>query len=335
MFVAIMTQRVNRTPLEKGKELDYNLTLIGARGIDVKNQIFVTLIGGLLAVSLGCGKKSSAQGEEDYKPIANTFDDSEPPPEKRQPLEGIDTKGLDDAQKERFEALADKLASPCGKAHSLRTSKNTDAECVRAKFALEYVVALLVDGASDSDARELYDLKYREAQKHGFKLDGVPHQGPEDASVVLVEFFDYGCPACARFKPVLDEALEAYPADAVLYFKMFPLSAHPDSPGAAQAVLAAAKQGKFLEMHKVLFEKQHNQKKADLDNYAKSIGLDMGQFQKDYTAAEGQVLADRKEGEGANVMGTPTIFLNGRPYEGPENAKYLKMWIAEELAVNR
>jgi protein-disulfide isomerase len=292
----------------------------------------------LACAAAGCPKKNGAT-DNDKPPLDSPpkFED-EPPPEQRKAVEGVkQLDELSDADKSRFEKLIDKLASPCGKSHSLRTSFNTDKECARAPFAVRYVADLLGDGATDDDVREMYGDRYKaDAPKRGFKLDGdVPHVGPEDGRVVMVEFFDYGCPACAEFRNELKAVAEAYPNDVVLYYKQYPLAAHEHSKGAAQAALAAGKQGKYHEMHEALFANAPAHTRDKLDQYAKQIGLDMKKFDADYAAAEALVHADKKEGEDAEVSGTPTLFINGRIYEGPPLAKYVKMWVDEELAVNR
>jgi protein-disulfide isomerase len=249
---------------------------------------------------------------------------------------GADLSSLSDEQKERFEKLADLLPSPCGKAHSLRTSRNNDKECLKASFAVDFVLELIKDGANDDETKELFGRRYRDMKRQGFRLsEEVPHKGPSDAPVVMVEFFDYGCPACARMKPVIDQVLKEMPTDVVLYYKQFPLASHEHSKGAAQAALAAGKQGKYHEMHDLLFENQFAHTESDLRTYAQKLGLNMPQFEKDYTTALPQVMADRKEGEMAGIEGTPSLYINGYVYEGPEHPKYMKMWISEALALNR
>jgi protein-disulfide isomerase len=289
----------------------------------------------VFAVGLGltaCGKKSAANPEE-YPEVVNTFDDSEPAADQRKPVEGADLAGLSEADRGRFERLADSLPSPCGKPHSLRTSRNTDPTCVRARFAVDYVIALVGDGFTNKEVGELFASRYRQNQpRRGFKLDGAPHTGPEDARVVMVEFFDYGCPACGRFKPVLEAAQQAFPSDAVIYYKQFPLGA--DTQPAAHGAMAAHAQGKFKEMHDLLFETRSH-KKEQVFELARKIGLDMTRFEADFVAVEARVRADRAEGEDAGIHGTPSLFINGRLYEGLEHPKYLKMWIEEELAAGR
>ena len=68
---------------------------------------------------------------------------------------------------------------------------------------------------------------------------------------------------------------------------------------------------------------------------AKAQGLDMATFEADYAAAEPKVRADMAEGDANGVKGTPTLFFNGRAYDGPLMAKLLAMWVSEEVAVNR
>lgn len=297
-----------------------------------------SLVLGAAGFDAGCGKKSASSSEgTNYKDITNSFDDSEPPPAQRKPVEGAQLGELSDAERGRFERLVDSLPSPCGKAHSLRTSRNTDASCVVSRFAVNYVVQLLGDGATDDEIKELYEQHYmKKKEKHDFKLaDGVPHLGPTDARVVLVEFFDFGCPHCQEFAPVLEQVAAAYPTDVVIYFKEFPLSSHTQSKGAAQAALAANKQGKFLDYYKLLFANQGAQGKDDLDKYARQLGLDMTKFEADMQAAAPEVEAEKSEGEAVGVEGTPTLYINGRQYDDPNMLKYLKMRIDEELALNR
>lgn len=327
---------VSRQLLERAQVCAYNLVVM-AKSTWLCTLAFLALV---VASSAGCTKKSASSGESDqngYQDITKTFDDTEPPPEDRKPVENEKVAELPDADKARFERLVDTLPSPCGKAHSLRTSANNDAECLRSRYAVDFVVSLLADGATDDELRELYSLRYSgDSTKRGFKLsESVPHIGPSDASVVLVEFFDYGCPACKEVSPQIKEVLDAFPRDTVLYFKQYPLPSHEDSKGAAQAALAAAQQGKYMEMHELLFKNAHSHKKDDLFGYAKELGLDMAKFESDYDAAEGQVNADIQEGNSAGVNSTPTLFINGRQYDGPLWSKYLKMWVEEELAVNR
>ena len=313
--------------------------LLKSRALRSKTSTVLRTLGILgtcaaLAVVAGC-EKSSAGNADNYANIGKTFDDPTPP-EQRKPVEGIDLSEMSEADKTRFNTLVDKLASPCGKPHSLRTSRNTDAECIQAPFAASYVAELIKDGAPDKQIVEFYQDRYKDHEKRAFKLGAeVPRKGPDDAPVVLVEFFDYGCGHCKDFAPELAEAVGAFPTDAVLYYKQFPLSSHPDSGPAAQAAIAAARQGKFDEMHKLLFLNAPRHKPDDLKGYAKSLGLDMQRFEADYAAAAPQVTADKNEGIAAGVTSTPTLYINGITYTGPPIEKYVVSFVREALALSR
>ena len=89
------------------------------------------------------------------------------------------------------------------------------------------------------------------------------------------------------------------------------------------------------EMHDVLFAKSPKHRKEDVVGYAKELGLNVARFEADYAAAEAKVKADAAEGDTAGVDATPTIFFNGRKYEGPAYPRYFALWIEEEIAVNR
>lgn len=340
--------------------MNYNLAVTISASSQVQKYVFPAFLAvSVVALSgASCDKKSAASPEAGEvvaaidkaegkpqttpatsgdKPAVATGDKpAAAPATPAEPVPGVDVSKLDEAKAKRFYALADTLPSPCGKAHSLRTSLAEDQSCKSASFAARYAVEMLADEASDSEIKEYYELRYKNTgARKTFKLDAAPYSGAPDAPVKVVEFFDYGCPSCKMYAPILKEALSAYPDQAVLYFKQFPLPAHVHSKGAAQAALAAHEQGKFQAMHELLFARAPNHRKPELTEYAKAIGLDMGRFEANYNAALSRVEADIAEGNAAGVNGTPAIFINGKEYKGPNHPKYLGLWIEEELAVNR
>lgn len=253
----------------------------------------------------------------------------------KSPLPGLDVAKLDDAKQTVFYTLMASLESPCGKPHSLRVSVATDQSCKRAPFAAKLVASILEDGGTEKVVREMYTQRYKtQATPAKFTSEG-PRVGAPDAPIQIVEFFDYGCPACVHFKPELEKLIAERGKDIAVSYKMYPLlAAHPDSGSAAQAALAAHAQGKFAEMHTMLFAKGKH-KRDDVMGYAKEIGLDMAKFEADYAAADPKVKADAAEGDAAKIHGTPSLFINGVAYEGPRLAKYLGMVVDEELAVMR
>ncbi len=252
------------------------------------------------------------------------------------PLSGIDVSALKTDKQKLFYKLVGSLSSPCGKAHSLRTSFASDTGCKRAPFAVRYIAALVDEELSEAEIREYFDKKYITPGKP-VKLDvsKAPHHGNEDAAVKFTEFFDYECPHCAIFKPMLDAVVKAYEGKIVLYYMMFPLEKHVESKSAAMAAVAAQQLGKFAEMHDLLFEKSPMHSREAVIGYAKQIGLDPNTFTSAYDSAAAQVTSDLAQGDAAGVDATPTLFFNDHKYEGPMHPKYIAMWIDEELAVNR
>jgi protein-disulfide isomerase len=254
------------------------------------------------------------------------------------PMKGVDVSKLDADGQKLFYKLASSLSSPCGKGHSLRTSYTSDQSCKRAPFAIKYIAMLVEDQSPEEDIRKLYDLKYKPAPLANpikFDLSKEPHIGPEDAPIRWVEFYDYGCPHCEEFKPNMEKMLEDEKGKVVAYFMHYTLGGFPQSHDAAQAALAAAAQGKWKEMHDVLFEHRTEHSRDQLEGYAKQLGLDMAKFDKDFTEASAHVDAQHQQGENAGVKSTPTLFINERHYEGPYVPKYMDLWVDEELAVNR
>ncbi len=144
-------------------------------------------------------------------------------------------------------------------------------------------------------------------------------QGSTDAAVTLVEYGDYQCGYCGEAYSLVKDAQEALGAKMRFVFRNFPLAeAHPHATAAAQAAEAAARQGKFWEMHDMLYENQEALSSQDLMSYAHEVGLDPDQFKKDIGSdtISDKVEADFEGGARSGVNGTPSFFVNGQKYEG-------------------
>lgn len=145
-------------------------------------------------------------------------------------------------------------------------------------------------------------------------------RGPANATVTLEEFADFQCPSCALFQPTLREIKTVYSDRVRIIFRQFPLTQiHQKAYDASRAAEAAGKQGKFWEMHDLLYQKQKDWTVApdfrkELSSYAQQLGLDVAKFETDMVSNEvsQRVAADMKRGQSVNITGTPTIFLNGR-----------------------
>ena len=144
-------------------------------------------------------------------------------------------------------------------------------------------------------------------------------RGNRQALVKIVEYSDFQCPSCARITPILDEVLKSYPTQVGLAYRHFPLKGvHMQADLAAQAAEAAGKQGKFWEMHDLLFKNQsewaQNRSAQGLfEQYARDLGLQMDQFKRDLKSREvrGAVQADYMSGLEHNLSSTPSFFING------------------------
>jgi len=143
--------------------------------------------------------------------------------------------------------------------------------------------------------------------------------GPEDAPVTLVEYGDYECPYCGMAYPIVKRAQLDLGNRLRFVFRNFPLAeSHPHARLAAEAAEAAGAQGKFWEMHDMLYEHQDALEAEDLTGYAKSLGLDVPKFAHDLEAGTytKRVRDDFRNGVRSGVNGTPTFFVNGSRYEG-------------------
>lgn len=144
--------------------------------------------------------------------------------------------------------------------------------------------------------------------------------GNPSASVTIIEYADFQCPACAATSPLLARVMDEYGDQVQLVYRYFPLnSIHPNADIAARAAEAAGHQNKFWEMHNMLFANQNawsslSNPTDTLVTYATSLDLNIDQFKADLTSSEirDRVNRDLKSAEQAGLTGTPSIFVNGQ-----------------------
>lgn len=142
-------------------------------------------------------------------------------------------------------------------------------------------------------------------------------RGNPAAPVTLEEFGDFECPPCSKLSEPLNDLEKDYKGRVRLVFRNFPLPMHPHAREAALAAEAAGMQGRFWEMHDLLYREQASWSKASdvralFSSYAGVLGLDVQRFKKDIDGedAKNRVTSDQKEGSGLGVKNTPTLFLN-------------------------
>ena len=161
-----------------------------------------------------------------------------------------------------------------------------------------------------------------------------PSRGPDDAVITIVEFSDFQCPFCGRLEPVLVRVLAKYPRTVRLLYRNYPLpELHSQAEKAAEAGLCAKEQGKFWEMHDLLFAEQATLSVQDLKDKARRLGLDTAAFSAciDSGTMSEAVKADVREGEALGIQGTPGTFINGRFLSGAVEESDLTAIIDDEL----
>jgi protein-disulfide isomerase len=144
-------------------------------------------------------------------------------------------------------------------------------------------------------------------------------QGNESASIELVEYGDYQCPYCGMAYPIVKNIQQQLGNKLKFIFRNFPLAKiHPQAVLAATAAEAAALQGKFWEMHDMLFENQKRLNISSIISYATELGLDTDQFKNDMNDPSMAEKIDNEfySGMRSGVNATPSFFINGEKYEG-------------------
>jgi protein-disulfide isomerase len=156
--------------------------------------------------------------------------------------------------------------------------------------------------------------------------------GPTDAKVTLVVFSDFQCPFCGRLEPTFDDLQKRYPADLRIVFKHNPLAFHNRAMPAALAAEAAAKQGKFWEMHDKLFENSKSLTDENFVAWAKELKLDVKRFETDMADPATRKLVEdhQKQANTLGARGTPASFVNGRFLSGAQPLESFARLIDEE-----
>ncbi len=168
--------------------------------------------------------------------------------------------------------------------------------------------------------------------------------GSKESKIILIEYSDFQCPACKQFSDVVKAVVSEFQSHIAFAYRYFPLrKIHKNSGISAQAAEAAGLQGKFWEMHDVLFEKQEqwaampeSQAIEAFKGYAKDIGLDEQKFEKDLSSSNviEKVAADEKSANKAKVGHTPTFFLNGKEINNPKSLDEFRKVIRDEIEKN-
>jgi protein-disulfide isomerase len=257
-------------------------------------------------------------------------------------LTAVDFSGLTPARKTLALKALRTQACTCGCDMKVAECRVKDPNCSFSRGLASVTVGAIKAGKTADEA-----MAESKASKFGTRptpklLDdpvpiptlGSPAMGPANARITLVEFSDFQCPYCSKAVMQINATLKAYPNDVRLIFKQYPLmELHPAASISAAAALAAHQQGKFWQMHDVMFANRPKLSRQSILVWAKEIGLDMNRFTADLDsdATKKAVLRDQADGDKAGVEGTPTVFINGQRYNGDLAPDAIKPVIEGEL----
>jgi protein-disulfide isomerase len=255
----------------------------------------------------------------------------------------VDLSGLTAPQKATVLKIMREQGCSCGCGMRIAECRTKDPSCTYSRGLASVIVDALRHGKNEKDAwaaaaASQYakgPAQHNELLETAVKVPvaDAPARGPADARVTLVEFSDFQCPFCITATPQLESVLKAYPSQVKLVFKEFPLDSHSQAALAAAAALAARNQGKFWQMYDRLFAQEGHLSRRGILGLASAAGMDMKRFQSDLDSAEVKKAVDKdiSDGEHIGVDSTPTLFMNGRRYNGPITLASLKPVIEGEL----
>lgn len=181
-------------------------------------------------------------------------------------------------------------------------------------------IALMVGLASkNSDVQFLVGAV--KAADDSDQMKGAPLK---EAKIILIEYSDFQCPACRSYYQIVKKLSQEFPDLSVVY-RHFPLPQHANARTSAQAAEAAGQQGKFWEMHDMLFDNQQNWAESKTSReiflgYALALGLDIEKFKTDYDSSATKIKIEKDYQSGAkDINGTPTFFINNKKIQNPRN----------------
>lgn len=251
---------------------------------------------------------------------------------------GLDQSGLSAQQKHALLTLIRSEGCNCGCVFKIAECRVKDPKCGRSRNLATMVARELQEGKSPDVIRAELKKRMNEAppvldEAVQIPIAGDPVRGPANAKITIVEFSDFQCPYCAVAVGNLNRLLEKHPDDVRLVFKQFPLDIHSQAEFAAEAALAAHAQGKFWPMHDKLYANFRSLSPDNIMTWAKEMGLDMARFQAELKSAKYKPLVEKEleQGEKAGVLGTPTLYVNGKHYNGPAELAALETVIQGEI----
>ncbi len=259
-------------------------------------------------------------------------------------IKEIDFTGLTEGQKKVALRVMNANACNCGCSKTVaQCRRDMPNSCRRSLIFARTVVDAIREGKDEAAVTKVLEAKaatFVEAKMpddtgmiYNIDVTNSPVRGPKTAAVRLVEFSDFQCPYCAELQKTLEQVLKAFPKDVQLVYKQYPLNIHPYARQAAAAALFANSQGKFWELHDRLFQNFTSINDQNLRKWVGEVGLNQSDFDRALQTGkfEPVIQKDAADGAAAKVLGTPTIFVNGRRVQDRSFEGFKKM-IQEELA---
>jgi len=251
-----------------------------------------------------------------------------------------------DQKKEALKALnSNKCTCGCNN-DTIASCRIKDPNCGVAPKLVSQVLSLVREG-KDSEAvgAELQKAKLNTEQSEDPEVQenqqatfipirkDDPYQGPLYAKVTIVDFSEFQCPFCRRVLPTIEEIKKIYGDSIKIVWKHRPLPFHANAFPAAEAAEAAREQGKFWEMHDLLFQNQTSLTSSKFEELATTLGLDLDKFKASIEEHrnKSRIEEDSNLAVSAGASGTPTFFINGRKIVGALPLTSFKSVINEEL----
>lgn len=205
--------------------------------------------------------------------------------------------------------------------------------CMKLILGIVAGVGVLIAGLWYLSEMDAADPKLLEVAAEDWK------QGAENPKLVLVEYADFECPACAAYQTVLKDIKTTFKDDLQFVYRQFPLPMHRNAIASALAAEAAGQQGKFWEMHDLIYAKQKEwagkttEDRTVFEKYATELDLDLEKFKQAMNGDRARTAIDQglESGKSLGVRGTPTFFLNGEKIDNPANAEAFKELIRSKL----
>jgi protein-disulfide isomerase len=254
-------------------------------------------------------------------------------------MEGVDLAIVPPEQRNDALRILNETFCYCGCPRTLASCLANRAECSCVKCSdrmTSFILNEYKTGASTEDVEAQLLEGFAEgynAKSQEFDVKDQPVKGPDNAPYTVVEFADFRCPHCAAAAEELS-ALITKRSDARVVYYYYPLSGVNSeiSLRAAEAAEEARVQGKFWELADVMFREQHALEDADLERYAKQVGLDMLRYRAamETRVHREKVMQNKRLGESVGIRATPTLYVNGRPFGLGRTAENLEMRFAME-----